>query len=69
MLSFFSRDVLDDIWDLIGSVSEGFPTYFRKTFSQFYRRHYEWFRGLTGVFRLLQNFSVAISVSLMFVLS
>ena len=28
MLSFFPRDVLDEIWDLIGSVSEGFPTYF-----------------------------------------
>ena len=28
MLSFFPRDVLDEIWDLIGSVSEGFlPTY------------------------------------------
>ena len=28
VLSFFPRDVLDEIWDLIGSVSEGFPTYF-----------------------------------------
>ena len=28
MLSFFLRDVLDKIRDLIGSVSEGFPTYF-----------------------------------------
>ena len=27
MLSLFPRDVLDEIWDLIGSVSEGFPTY------------------------------------------
>ena len=27
MLSFFSRDVLDGILDLIESVSEGFPTY------------------------------------------
>ena len=27
MLSFFPRDVLDEIWDLIESVSEGFlPT-------------------------------------------
>ena len=24
---FFPRDVLDEIWDLIESVSEGFPTY------------------------------------------
>ena len=28
MLSLFPRDVLDEIWDLIESVSEGFPTYF-----------------------------------------
>ena len=27
MLSFFPRDVLDEIWDLIESVSQGFPTY------------------------------------------
>ena len=26
MLSFFPRDVLYEIWDLIKSVSEGFPT-------------------------------------------
>ena len=25
--SFFPRDVFDEIWDLIGSVSEGFPSY------------------------------------------
>ena len=25
---FFPRDVLDEIWTLIESVSEGFPTYF-----------------------------------------
>ena len=27
MLSFFPRDVFDEIWDIIESVSEGFPTY------------------------------------------
>ena len=27
MLSFFPRDVLDEIWDFIESVSEGFPSY------------------------------------------
>ena len=27
MLSFFPRDVLDEIWDLIESVSEVFPSY------------------------------------------
>ena len=28
MLSFFPLDVLDEIWDLTESVSEGFLTYF-----------------------------------------
>ena len=28
VLSFFPRDILDEILDLIESVSEGFPTYF-----------------------------------------
>ena len=28
VLSFFPRDVLGDIWELLESVSEGFPTYF-----------------------------------------
>ena len=28
VLSFFPLDVLDEIWDLIGSVSEGFLIYF-----------------------------------------
>ena len=27
LLSLFPRDVLDEIWDLIELVSEGFPTY------------------------------------------
>ena len=27
VLSFFQRDVLDEIWELTESVSEGFPTY------------------------------------------
>ena len=27
MLSVFPRDVLGEIWDLIESVSEGFPSY------------------------------------------
>ena len=30
MLSFFSRDVLDEILNLTESVSEGFPTYSRR---------------------------------------
>ena len=28
MLSFFPRGVLDEILNLVGSVSEGFPPYF-----------------------------------------
>ena len=27
VLSFFPLDVLDEIWDLVESVSEGFPFY------------------------------------------
>ena len=34
MLSFFPRDVLDEICDLIESVSEGFPSYSCKCQSQ-----------------------------------
>ena len=33
MLSFFPQNVLDEIWDIIKSVSEGFPTYSFKAFS------------------------------------
>ena len=29
VLSFFPQGVLDEIWDFIESVSEGFPAYFR----------------------------------------
>ena len=36
MLSFFPGDVLDEIWDLIESVSKGFPSYsFMLTFNVF----------------------------------
>ena len=37
MLSFFPRDVLDEILDLIGSVSEGFPTYSYMSAFSYYR--------------------------------
>ena len=30
MMSFFPRDLLNEIWDLTESVSEGFPTYFER---------------------------------------
>ena len=54
MLSFFQRNVLDEIWDLIESVSEDFlPTL---VLGQAYR-------VLTGGFLLIRIFSVAISVS------
>ena len=36
MLSFFPLDVLDEIWDLIESVSEGFITYSWNQFEQKY---------------------------------
>ena len=40
VLSFFPLDVLDEIWDLIESVSEGFLTYsFIKLASVFYEQH------------------------------
>ena len=32
MLSLFPRDVLDEVWDLIEIVSEGFLTYFFNTY-------------------------------------
>ena len=37
VLSFFPRDVLDEVLDLIGSVSEGFPSYSYRLDSQVYR--------------------------------
>ena len=36
MLSFFPWDVFDEILSLIGSVSEGFPTYFAMFYQQKY---------------------------------
>ena len=75
MLSFFPRDVLDEILNFIESVSEGFPSYsFIESVSEAFPT-YSYiqspnrvvlglaYRGLTGGFLLLQNFSVAISVS------
>ena len=55
VLSFFPLDVLDGIWDLIESVSEGFLTY------SCLELGLSW---LTGGFLLLWFFSVAISESL-----
>ena len=50
MLSLFPRDVLDEIWDLIESVSEGFPTYFCLVCCLV-------IRGPTSRFLLLRGFS------------
>ena len=36
---FFPRDVLDEIWDLIEPVSEGFPTYSREPINTIYELH------------------------------
>ena len=38
VLSFFPLDVLDEIWDLIESVSEGFLTYSYVSYSYIYLR-------------------------------
>ena len=37
VLSFFPRDVLDEILNLIGSVSEGFPSYSLVLISVFFK--------------------------------
>ena len=52
MLSFFPLDVLDEIWDAIESVSEGFLTY-----SCLFLVH----SGSTGSFLLFQYFSGVVS--------
>ena len=44
VLSFFPLDVVDGIWDLIESVSEGFLTYY--WVNQIYKK-YNWKRELT----------------------
>ena len=54
MLSFFPRGVFDEILNLIGSVSEDFPSY-----SVLGRAYH----GLAGGFLVRKNFGVAISVS------
>ena len=40
MLSFFPRDVMDEILDLIESASEGFPTYFSKSVRDALKRYF-----------------------------
>ena len=42
MLLFFPRGVLDEILNLIESVSEGFPSYFNKPFKEIF------ISGITG---------------------
>ena len=51
VLSFFPRDVLDEILNLIGSVSEGFPSY---SWSQYNLMYQEYLcENLTLSYRLL----------------
>ena len=61
---------MDEILNFIGSVSEGYPTFSfthiltRPKLISSFRVVLVWaYRGLTGGFLLLQNFSIAISVS------
>ena len=69
VLSFFPRDVLDEILNLIESVSEDFPSYSFWLSVKWLYCSFKWvvlgraYRGLTGGFLLLRNFCVAISVS------
>ena len=42
VLSFFPLDVLDEIWDLIESVSEGFLTYFYIRLHDVWLVHHTW---------------------------
>ena len=46
VLSFFPLDVLDEIWDLIESVSEGFLTYSFKTYISTSNSKYRIFNSL-----------------------
>ena len=48
MLSFSPWDVLDEILNLIDSVSEGFPTYFGSTFNIGYDEICKRYRGEIG---------------------
>ena len=44
VLSFFPLDVLDEIWDLIESVSEGFLTYsFIPSIKVMLLLHFKWY--------------------------
>ena len=45
VLSFFPLDVLDEIWDLIESVSEGFLTYSFTSISQVLQHRYLAFKA------------------------
>ena len=45
VLSLFPRDVLDEIWDLIESVSEGFPIFFY--FNDSLSGHFSLYRAIS----------------------
>ena len=50
----FPRDVLDEIWDLIESVSEGSPTYSQSFFS-IGRYYYNFFNILKMLHKAFKN--------------
>ena len=52
VLSFFPRDVLDEILNLIGSVSEGFPSYscLNKYMKIYVYKSYEYKIGIYSCF-------------------
>ena len=51
VLSFFPRDVLDEIWDLIASVSEGFSTY------SLIQEHFEEKKRIFIIFVAVQHYA------------
>ena len=63
MLSFFPRDVLAEIWDLIWSVSEGFPFYSCNAgkvpihFKSFYGGAHTWWENIC-FFRVIVRFAI-----------
>ena len=51
VLSVFPQDVLDEIWDLIESVSEGFPTYSQLNRVSYFRFFYVFLASKGSSFR------------------
>ena len=71
MLSFFPRAVLDEIWDLVGSVSKGFPSYSWLSLVMYLMVSYLWYpfpqemswmRSRTELSQLLRIFVPAFGI-------